>query len=123
LRASGVANPASANQIAFGMFLPGAEMMLAASLHSVHENERQMLFQHLDRLVPGDLLLMDRGYSCRWLPAALAERSVAFCMRVERAGNAGFACVRDFLRSGMTEAVVTLGAPITTVRQGRKRCA
>jgi hypothetical protein len=34
--------------------------MLAASLHSIHENERQMLFQHLDRLSSGDLLLMDR---------------------------------------------------------------
>ena len=111
LRASTVADPASADQIAFGLFLPGAELMLAASLHSVHENERQMLFQHLDRLGPGDLLLMDRGYPCRWLPAALNRRGIAFCMRVERAGNAGFACVRDFLRSGLAEAVVTLGAP------------
>lgn len=111
LRASTAANPASADQIAFGLFLPGTEMMLAASLHSVHENERQMLFQHLDRLGPGDLLLMDRGYPCRWLPAALSRRGVGFCMRVERAGNAGFACVREFLRSGLTEAIVTLKAP------------
>jgi hypothetical protein len=63
-----VANPASANQIAFGLFLPGAEMMLAASLHSVHENEHQMLFQHVDCLGFGDLLLMDRGYPCRLAP-------------------------------------------------------
>lgn len=111
LRASTVANPASADQIAFGLFLPGAEMMLAASLHSVHENERQMLFQHLDRLGPGDLLLMDRGYPCRWLPAALSQRGVGFCMRVERGGNAGFACVREFLHSGLDETVVTLNAP------------
>lgn len=117
LRASTVANPASADQIAFGLFLPGAEMMLAASLHSVHENERQMLFQHLDRLGPGDLLLMDRGYPCRWLPAALNRRGIGFCMRVERSGNAGFACVREFLRGGLTEAVVTLNAP------GRRDCA
>ena len=111
LRASTVANPASADQIAFGLFLPGAEMMLAASLHSVHENERQMLFQHLERLGPGDLLLMDRGYPCRWLPAALNQRGIGFCMRVEKAGNSGFACVRDFLRGAQAEAVVTLGAP------------
>ncbi|MEO7493417.1 MAG: IS4 family transposase [Massilia sp.] len=111
LRASTVANHASADQIAFGLFLPGAEMMLAASLHNVHGNERQMLFQHLDRLGPGDLLLMDRGYPCRWLPAALSQRGVGFCMRIERSGNAGFACVREFLRSGLAEAVVTLNAP------------
>lgn len=32
-------------------------------------------------------------------------------MRVEKAGNGGFACVRDFLRSGRTEAIVTLAPP------------
>lgn len=111
LRASAAPHPASAEQIAFGLFLPGAEMMLAASLHSIHENERQMLFQHLDRLGPGDLLLTDRGYPCRWLSATLAQRSFSFCMRVERSGNAGFGCVREFLRSGPAEAVVTLAAP------------
>lgn len=30
-------------------------------------NERQMLFQHLDRLGSGVLLLMDCGYPCRWV--------------------------------------------------------
>lgn len=53
------------HQIAFGLFLPGAEMMRAASLHSIHENERQMLFEHLDLLHSDDLLLLDRGYPCR----------------------------------------------------------
>lgn len=48
--------------------------MLAASLHSVHENERQMLFEHLDRLSSDDLLLLDRGYPCRWQPAVLNQR-------------------------------------------------
>jgi len=56
---------ASTDQIAFGPYLPGAEMMLAASLHSVHEGERQMLCQHLDRLSDQDVLLMDRGYPSR----------------------------------------------------------
>lgn len=110
-RASHVARASSADQIAFGLYLPGAEMMLAASLHSIHEGERQMLFQHLDRLSGGDLLLMDRGYPSRWLVAALNARGVSFCMRVEKAGNAGFACVRDFLRSDDAERIVTLAAP------------
>lgn len=46
-----------------------------------------------------------------WLPALLARRSIDSCMRVERSGNAGFACVRAFLRSGLAKAVVTLPAP------------
>jgi IS4 transposase len=32
-------------------------------------------------------------------------------MRVEKAGNAGFACVRDFLRSDLQEQIATLAAP------------
>ena len=31
-------------------------------------------------------------------------------MRVEKTGNTGFACVRDFLRSGLAEQIVTLRA-------------
>jgi hypothetical protein len=47
---------------------------------------------------------MDRGYSSRWLVAAGNARGIAFCMRVDKAG---FACVRDFLRSGDDERIVT----------------
>lgn len=32
-------------------------------------------------------------------------------MRVEKAGDGGFACVRAFLRCGLEEQVVTLNAP------------
>ena len=54
---------------------------------------------------------MDRGYPSRWLVAALSARGIGFCMRVEKAGKAGFACVRDFPRSGDDERIVTLAAP------------
>jgi len=112
LRASHVPRAAIADQIAFGLYLPGGEMMLAASLHSVHESERQMLFQHLDCLGKDDLLLMDRGYPCRWLPALLNLRGIPFCMRVEQpAERGGFNSVRQFLRSGLTEQIVVLPAP------------
>ena len=110
LRASHVLRAALPDQIAFGLFLPGCELMLSASLHSVHENERQMLFEHLDRLRSSDLLLLDRGYPCRWLVAVLNQRAIPFCMRVEKSGTAGFTCVREFLRSGLAEKVVTLRA-------------
>ena len=54
LRASHVPRAALPDQIAFGLFLPGSDLMLASSLHSVHENERQMLFEHLDPLSSSD---------------------------------------------------------------------
>ena len=110
LRASHVKRAALADQIAFGLFLPGSELMLAASLHSIHESERRMLFEHLHRLSSSDLLLLDRGYPCRWLVAVLNQRHLPFCMRVEKSGNSGFSCVRDFLRSGLNEQVVMLRA-------------
>lgn len=33
-----LAHAANADQIAFGPFLPGVEMMLVSSLHGIHEN-------------------------------------------------------------------------------------
>lgn len=112
LRASHVKRAALAEQILFGLFLPGSELMLAASLHGVSEcGERQMLIQHLDRLSGTDLLLLDRGFPCRWLVAVLNHRKIPFCMRVDQTGNAGFACVRDFLLSGLSDQIVMLRAP------------
>lgn len=112
LRRSDVKNAAVADQIGFGLFLPGAELVLAARLYSLSaNNERQMLFEHLDRLSSSDLLLLDRGYPCRWLVAVLNQRAIPFCMRVEKSGANGFTCVRDFLRAGLAEQVVTLTAP------------
>jgi len=110
LRASDVKRAALADQIGFGLFLPGSELMLAASLHSVHESERQMLFEHLYRLGTGDLLLLDRGYPCRWLVAVLNQRGIPFCMRVDKSGNTGFSCVRNFLSSGLDEQIISLNA-------------
>ncbi len=99
------------DQTLFGLFLPGPDLMLAASLHSTHERgERQFLFEHLDRLSAGDLLLLDRGYPCRWLVAVLNHRSINFCMRVDNS-DTGFTCVRQLLRSGERERIVMLRAP------------
>ena len=128
LRASHVKRAALADQILFGLFLPGPDLMLAASLHDVHERgERQFLFEHLDRLSPDDLLLLDRGYPCRWLVAVLNDRAIKFCMRVDN--TSGFACVRAFMRSTAPEQVVMLPAPnkrdasTTSVRRHRSACA
>lgn len=111
LRASHVKRAALADQILFGLFLPGPDLMLAASLHSIHERgERQFLIEHLDRLSPDDLLLLDRGYPCRWLVAVLNHRAIKFCMRVDNT-DTGFTCVREFMRSDAKERIVMLRAP------------
>lgn len=108
LRASHVPRAARADQIAFALFLPGADLILSASLHGTYENERQMLFERLDMLDKNDLLLLDRGYPARWLVAALNQRGIRFCMRVD---SSGFACVQSFIRSGLPDQIATLPAP------------
>ena len=94
--------------IAFGLYLPGLEMMLSAELYSASVGERQMLFEHLPRLSTNDLLVLDRGYPARWLIAYLTQQGIAFCMRVDQTG---FVAVRDFLRSGKAEQIVAIRPP------------
>jgi hypothetical protein len=97
--------------LAFGLFLPGIELFESLVLDPVG-NERQVLFEQLDRLDRRDLLVLDRGFPAAWLVSVLLARGIAFCMRCDSAS--GFAAVRRFLRSGRTEAIVTLPAPKRT---------
>ncbi len=112
LRKSSVKYAAKSNQILFGLFLPGVELMLVATLHTMGVcGERQMLFQSLDLLSCTDLLLLDRGYPARWVVSVLNGRNIFFCMRVEKSGKSGYTCVRNFLHSGLSEQIVMLRAP------------
>jgi hypothetical protein len=55
-----------------------------------------------------------RRHPSRWPVAVLSARGIGFCRRVEKAGNTGFACLRDFLRSGEDDRTATLAAPDRT---------
>ncbi len=70
LRASHVKPAALADQILFGLFQPGCELMLAASLHRVQTSERQMLFKHLDRLSDS------APHRAQWSGARVADQPV-----------------------------------------------
>ncbi|MCX7563572.1 transposase [Xanthomonadaceae bacterium XH05] len=94
---------------AFALFLPGAEWTLHASLHAPDGCERQMLLEALDELEPGrDVLVLDRGYPGNAMAAALAQRGVDFCVRVDATA---WKVVKAFLRSNQSEALVTLDPP------------
>jgi hypothetical protein len=95
--------------VAFGLYLPGIEMFLSFKLQMGSCSERQMLFESIECLRPQDLLLLDRGFPCRWLPAVLIVHHIHFCIRCDL--SRGFKVVRDFLLSGESERVVTLRAP------------
>lgn len=109
LRASHVPRAASRDMLALGCYLPDAQLMLAAQIYSASYGERQALFDLFERFDTGDLLLLDRGYPCRWLVAALQGKRIDFCMRVD-AAKGGFAAVRAFRASGLIEQIVELPA-------------
>jgi len=94
--------------IGFALYLPGIEMTLAAKLYSPNVGERQMLFEHLDKLRHNDILVLDRGYPACWLFAALIQRERHFCMRTD---SLNFSAIHAFRRSGLAEQIVTLPAP------------
>ena len=95
--------------MAFGLFLPGSELFLDFALHEPVCDERQMLFEAIEALRPDDLLLLDRGFPCRWLVSALTARSIPFCIRCD--SSHGFKVVRAFLASGRAQQIVTLPRP------------
>ncbi len=101
---------ASTDQRLFGLYLPGCEMTLHASVHSADTSERAMLMQALDCLGPNDVLLLDRGYPAAWLVSLLCERGIRFCMRCDKEVS-GWASVKQFLRSGAKEARLALSTP------------
>ena len=95
--------------MAFGLYLPGMELFLDFRLHEPLSDERQMCFEAIEALRSDDLLLMDRGFPCRWLVSVLTARAIPFCIRCDL--SRGFRVVREFLQSGRSEQVVVLRAP------------
>ena len=98
----------AADHYAFALFLPGAEVTLHARLGSHDACERQMLFESLDATAENDVLVLDRGLIGNTMAAAITQRRRHFCMRVDASG---YACVRQFLRSGKAETTVELSPP------------
>jgi len=101
---------ASGDQRLFALYLPDAELTLHVSVHGADTSERAMLMQALGCLGPDDVLLLDRGYPAAWLVSLLCERGIRFCMRCDKEVT-GWSAVKQFLRSGATQAQVTLNAP------------
>jgi hypothetical protein len=100
---------ASPDQRLFTLFLPGAELTLHATVYSAEESERLMLVEALERLGPGDVLVLDRGYPAAWLVALLLEHGVKFCIRCDN--SSGWSAQRRFVRGKASEEWVTLNAP------------
>jgi hypothetical protein len=84
-------------QRALGLYLPGNEVMLHVAVGPESEGERQMLFDQLDVLRPGDVLVLDRGYPATWLVQLLHTKGIAFVIRCDSTHS--WRAARDLLRS------------------------
>jgi len=99
---------AAPSQRALGLYLPANEVMLHVSVGPESEGERQMLFDQLDLLQPGDVLVLDRGYPATWLVQLLHQRGIDFLIRCD--STRGWAAAQKLLRSGNQECWAYLGA-------------
>lgn len=102
-------------QRALGLYLPGNELVLHVAVGSEAEGERQMLFDLLDQLRPGDVLILDRGYPASWLVQALVQRGIDFIIRCD--STSGWGAARNFLRSAQSECWTHLSP--TNAQQAR----
>jgi hypothetical protein len=87
---------AAPSQRALGLYLPGNEVMLHVAVGPESEGERQMLFDQLDLLRAGDVLVLDRGYPATWLVQLLHQRGMDFIIRCDSTHS--WKATRDLLR-------------------------
>lgn len=122
VRASHLPRAAGRDQRVLGMYLPGAELMLHCEVYGAEGAERAMLVESLEKLSPGDVLVLDRGYPAAWLVALLLDRGIHFCIRCD---GSGWSALRRFTRSGLAEQWVTLSEPSVADDEawGCGRCA
>ena len=100
---------AEPEQRLFALYLPGAELILHASVYSVLVGERSLLIEALDCLGPNDVLVLDPGYPAAWLVALHIARRIRLVMRCDN--NSGWGAAKTFRRSGQEDAWVTPNAP------------
>jgi hypothetical protein len=66
-------------------------------------SEQDLLLVHLEKVEPGDLLLLDRGYPSHWLFFLLMAKQIHFCIRVPEKWST---IVKDFSQSELQEQIV-----------------
>jgi len=79
-------------------------------------SERDLLMKHFDKTQVGDLLLLDRGYTCIWLLFLLNARGVEFSIRKK---DDCWLTVKDFTESEEKERIATFSLP----KKDRKKLA
>jgi hypothetical protein len=103
-------NADSPRSLAIGSILYDVlnQISIDAQLAPYSSSERDLLMSHLDKVKPGDLLLLDRGYPCIWLLFLLQAKGIEFCVRMK---EDWWLTVKDFNESQETERLVEFSLP------------
>lgn len=99
------------------MFDPLNQMTVDAIIEPKSTGERELAAFHFLKLMPEDLILLDRGYPAYWLFNLIISRGADFCARVQRKR---WKVVRQFYNSGKHEKIISLSAFPSSVKHCRK---
>jgi hypothetical protein len=118
----GVVDPAATTPCAIGrvstLYDVLNRVIVEAHLAPYRIGEHELAVEHLSRVRPDDLVLFDRGYPAFWLLALLSTRGLHYCMR---ATLTYCPAVEQFIRSGQTEALITLCPGAEARRECRRK--
>jgi hypothetical protein len=103
-------NADSKRSLAIASFLydPLNLTTLDAQIAPYASSERELLMAHIEKLLPGDLLLLDRGYPSLAIFYQLKARGVEFCIRMK---EDWWLSVKEFMESGEKEREVEFKLP------------
>ena len=80
------------------------KIVIDSAMHPRLTSERQCAEDHLQFSTENDLIIFDRGYVSFWLYAYLLKQNISFCIRAKTKQSL---LIKDFVKSGKKEAVVT----------------
>lgn len=96
------------------MFDPLNKLSIDAIIEPKETGERELAAFHCLKLMPGDLLLLDRGYPAYWLFNLILAQNSDFCARVQLKR---WKIVRKFYYSGQKEQIIELSAVPTSIKK------
>jgi len=76
-----------------------------ALIYPKSSGERKLAAEHLLKAMPGDLILLDRGYPAWWLFSLILSMDAHFCARIS---CTKWKAVRKFFCSGLAEKIISL---------------
>ena len=93
------------------------KITIDAVIYPKSAGERELAAQHMLKLMPNDLILLDRGYPAWWLFNRIRSLDANFCARIS---CTKWKAVRKFFYSGRAEKIIQLPVPPSSVAKCRE---